>query len=158
MTPTKPTKFERRRLYPYVSGSLGQRLAETCAARGVTESAVVEEALEQYLGGANDLKLVMQRLDRLSGEMRHQKRDLELLSEAFAASLKFSFAHTRPVPEESRMAALALADALYKQFVVHIVQQYSSGARFLDALRCDQVESTKRADHEAMEADRPTEP
>jgi hypothetical protein len=38
------------------------------------------------------------------------------------------------IPEDQRRAARASAESRYKQFVEHVVQQFSGGQRFIDNL------------------------
>ena len=42
----------RTRIHPYVVPEIAHRLAAYCGAKGVTESATVEAAIEQYLDAA----------------------------------------------------------------------------------------------------------
>src|SRR5580658_3270915 len=61
-------------------------------------------------------------------------RDLELLSEAFSVFVRLWFAHTPSVPVDAKPVARSTAESRYKQFVEHVVQQFSGGRRFLDDL------------------------
>jgi hypothetical protein len=124
----------RVRLQPYVEASLAQRLAALCAARGVTETAVVQEALRQHLEGTSDAMLLLRRLDRLGRELGRVQRDVEILSEAFGIWVKLWFAHTPSVAEDARRAARASAEARYAQYVQHVTEQYARGSRFVDDL------------------------
>jgi hypothetical protein len=125
---------------PYLQREESKRLEAHCAATRTSESAVIREALARYFGDApRDGELVMRRLDRvLRGQARTQ-RDLELLTEAFALFVKFWFAHTPAVAEQSRGAARASAEARYGQFVEYVSRQFSAGRRFLDDLPRDLV-------------------
>ena len=134
MSDQKKLRKGRVRLQPYVSAELGQRLMSLCAARGVTETAVVQEALRQYLDGVSDTTLMLRRLDRVGRDVHKNHRDLELLTEAFSLWMKLWFAHTPSIPEEGKRAARTSAEARYKQFVDHLAEQFTGGKRFLDDL------------------------
>jgi len=56
----------RARIHPYLSSELVRRLDEYVAARGMTESAVVAEALHRHLGGMGDRDILYKRLDHMS--------------------------------------------------------------------------------------------
>lgn len=122
------------RLLPYVPAELAECLASLCAATNVTESAVVEGALRQYLDGTSDKMLILRRLDRLGRAVERDHRDLQLLCEAFAVYMRVWFAHTPRMPEDGKRSARMDAESRYKQFVEHVSQQFSGGRRFLDDL------------------------
>lgn len=75
----------RRRIHPYVTPDLAQRLVAYCAAKGITESAAVEAAIEDHLaGGERDNDVILRRLDRIGRASARQQRDLDVLTESFA--------------------------------------------------------------------------
>jgi len=55
----------RVRLQSYVDPATADRVDRFCAAMGMSESALVKSALDQYLAGTSDAALVLRRLDRL---------------------------------------------------------------------------------------------
>jgi hypothetical protein len=135
--PSHPQPGEKRRLLPYVSADLYSRLSEYCAAKGQTQSAVVEAALGDYLNEARDDLLVMRRLDRLGRAQDRTQRDQEIMSLAFGTFLQIWFAHTPSLPPDARDAARRTAASRYKQFLEHTAEQFSHGHRFLDDLPKD---------------------
>jgi hypothetical protein len=130
----KAARSQRVRLHPYVDAPVAKRLACYRTATGVTESAVVQAALCQYLDGQTDAMLVLRRLDRLGRAGARTQRDLEILSEAFAIWVKLWFAHTPNVAEDAKPLARASAEARYRQFVEYVAEQLSGGRRFVDDL------------------------
>jgi hypothetical protein len=129
----------RVRLQPYVEAALAKRIDQFCAATNATESAVVAVALGQYLDGTSDATLLLRRLDRLGRALARSHRDLEFLSEAFSVFLRIWFAHTPTIPENSKGSARESAESRYRQFVEHLVEQFSGGRRFLDDLPHESV-------------------
>jgi hypothetical protein len=105
-----------------------------CAASGIAERAVFEAALQQYIDGTSDMTLMLRRLDRLGRACERIHRDVALSSEAFAVFIRLWFAHTPTLPEDAKPAARSTAESRYRQFVEHVVQQFSGGRRFLDDL------------------------
>jgi len=134
MTKAKSVKNERFRLQRYIDSKTADRLRAHAAARGVSETSLVDDALRQYLDGTSDATLYLRRLDRLGRELRRNQRDLELLSEAFSIWVRLWFAHTPGLPDEAKQAARASAEGRYRQYVEHISSQFSGGKRFLDDL------------------------
>jgi hypothetical protein len=120
------------RLPSYVEPDLAQRIDRFCAASGLSESTLIKSSICQYLDGTSDLTLVIRRLDRLGRAFELFHRDLQLLAEGFAVYVRLWLAHTPLIPEDGRRAARASAESRYKQFVEHVVQQFSGGERFIN--------------------------
>jgi len=135
MSPTRHT----RRIHPYLPPPLHQRLVDHCATRGVTESAVITEALTLHLNGLSDPALLYRRLDRLTRALDRADRELGLLSHSFALFVRVWFAHTQRVPKELRAAAVASAEKRYREFLDAVAARITSGKRFLDDLPQDQI-------------------
>jgi hypothetical protein len=117
-----------------VDPDLADRVDRFCGAMGLSESALVKSALDQYLDGTGDAALLLRRLDRLGRAAARSQRDLELLSEAFAVFIRLWFAHTPNIPEDAKRGARMNAESRYQQFVQHVAEQFSGGRRFLDDL------------------------
>ena len=128
------TKTRRVRVYTRLSDTLRDRLSSYCSASKLTERAVFESALEQYLNGTNDMTLVLRRLDRLGRADERALREVELLSASFAVFVQLWFAHTPSLRDENKAEARSTAKSRYGQFVEYVVQEFSGGRRFVDDL------------------------
>jgi hypothetical protein len=113
---------------------MAQRVDQYCAAMGLSESALIKSSLTKYLDGTNDATLLLRRMDRLGRARERDHRDLEFLSEAFSVFVRLWLAHTPSMPEDAKRSARINAESRYKQFVEHVVQQFSGSRRFLDDL------------------------
>lgn len=123
---------ERQRIQPYISRALSKRLRAYCGAKGATESAVVEAAVQDYLDGdAKDNALIMRRLDRLGRAAIRQERDVAVVSEAFATFVRLWFAHTPEIPEAERGFAVRGAQGRYQKFLDHVAGKFASGSRLV---------------------------
>jgi hypothetical protein len=121
----------RTRIHPYVAREMSRRLAEYSAAKGLTESAVVEAALDEYLdGGEKDGALILRRLDQLGRAAARQQRDLEVLSEAFAVYVRFWAAYLPTLSQSDLDAARREGSQRYERFVEVVSSQLASGSRF----------------------------
>jgi hypothetical protein len=129
----------RVRLQPYLTPELAKRLKLRCAASGMTESAGIAAAIEQWIDDASDRTLLFRRLDRLGRALERLHRDEGFLAEAFSVFVRIWLAHTPSLPEEGRSAARASAEGRYRQFVQHVVQEFSGGRRFIDDLPEERV-------------------
>ena len=122
-----PSKIRRVRVSTRLSVALRDRLSKHCATSGLSERAVIEEALRQYLDGTSDGALILRRLDRLDQAMARDHHDLELLSDGLGI-------RTPGVPEGAKPAARQAAEVQWKQFVAHLADRFSDGHRFTDGL------------------------
>jgi len=127
------SKVRRVRVSARISVSVRDRLTKYCAASGISERAVIENALRQYLEGSSDSALMLRRLDRLQALVGRDHRDLELLSEAFGLYMRSWFlAHSPSVAESSK--AMRVGEGAYKAFAQHLGERFSAGHRFVDDL------------------------
>ena len=123
----------RIRLQSYIESAMGQRLEAFCAAKGLTEGAVVHAALGQYFDGTGDAALVMRRLDRLGRAGERTQRDLELVAETLGLFIQMWLAHTPQLPEDAKASART-APIRFQQFVTRLAEEFSGGHRFIDDL------------------------
>ena len=128
------TKTRSARVWTHLSATLRERLSSYCAASKITERAVFEAAIEQYISGTNDMTLVLHRIDRLYRAADRVHRDVELLSAAFAVFVQLWFAHTPGLREEVKPAAREDAESRYQQFKDYVTQEFAGGRRFMDDL------------------------
>ncbi len=128
-----------KRIHPYVSPDIEQRLHAYCAAKGSTESAVVQAALQDYLDGdLKDNELIVRRLDRLGRAAVRQQRDVDVLSEAFATYVRMWSAYLPELSGPDLAAARSLGTRRYQQFADVVAQQFAGGARLvLDIVKED---------------------
>jgi hypothetical protein len=127
-------KIRRVRVCTRLPIPLRDRLTKYCAASGLSERSVIENALQQYLVGSSDKDLLLRRLDRVDQALGRERHHLELLSEAFGRYLKVWFAAHSPPPEAAKPAARKAAEADYKHFVEHLGREFARGHRFLQDL------------------------
>lgn len=116
---------------------LGPELSERLESLGrdpaTTKSAIVAKAVEAFLEqrGENELdRRYGVRLDRLSRDLGHIRRDAEMILESLALFIRFSItlhAHT-PVPDR---ATQAIAQERFDKFVDQVGRQIASGKRSL---------------------------
>jgi hypothetical protein len=128
------TKTRSARVWTHLSATLRDRLSSYCAASNVTERAVFEAAIEQYISGTSDLTLVLRRIERLYRAADRVHEDVELLSAAFAVFVQLWFAHTPGLREELKPAAREEAESRYQHFKDYVTQEFAGGRRFLNDL------------------------
>jgi integrase len=121
---------------PYVDAELAKQLDVYCAAARVTESAVAQEALREYLDRTSDTTLLLRRLDRLGRAQERTSCDIEILSEAFGIWVEIWFAHTPTVADDLKAIARRSAQGRYAQSLEYVSKRLSGGhvvrARVID--------------------------
>ena len=127
-------KTRSARVWTHLSATLRDRLSSYCAASKITERAVFEAAIEQYISGTSDMTLVLRRIERLCRAAERVHRDVELLAAAFAVFVRLWFAHTPSLREEVKPTARLDAESRYRQFMDYVAQEFTGGRRFLDDL------------------------
>jgi hypothetical protein len=129
------TKVRRVRVCARLSVELRAKFAKYCAARGISERTVIEDALQKHLDGKSDTELLLRRLDQIKRDIALDHRDLELLSEAFGRYMRLWFtAHAPSTVEPGKGAAHAAGETPYRQFVQHLGAHFKQGHRFVNDL------------------------
>ncbi len=148
-------KTRKARVWTHLSATLRDRLSSYCAASNITERAVFEAALEQYISGTSDMTLILRRLDRLGRAADRVHRDVELLSATLAVFVRLWFAHTPSLREEAKPAAREDAESRYRQFMDYVAQEFTGGRRFLDDLPREVIAKDAELDTIAANAGSP---
>jgi hypothetical protein len=129
------TKVRRVRVCARLSVELRDKLARYCAASGISERTVIEDALQKHLGNESDTELLLRRFDLIKRDMARDHRDLELLSEAFGRYMRLWFvAHAPSAADAGKGAARGVAETHYGQFAQHLGTHFKQGHRFIDDL------------------------
>ncbi|MER8961091.1 CopG family transcriptional regulator [Mesorhizobium sp. M0701] len=112
---------------------MSEKLENLSRNPSTTKSAIVAHAVEAFIKrrGENELDhRYGKRLDRLSRDLGHVRRDVEMILESLALFIRFSItlhAHT-PVPDK---ATQAIAQERFEKFVEQVGRQIASGKRSL---------------------------
>jgi len=131
----KITIRRRKNIHPYISDEILKRFKKYCSSMNLTESSVVEAALQKYFDAdSKDFPLLLKRLDRLQRALGRIERDLSMLAEAFSVFVQLWFAHTPKIDEDEKDASKRQAGDRYNQFVDFVASKLTSGHRFIDDL------------------------
>jgi hypothetical protein len=99
------TKVRRVRVGTRLSVELRARLTKYCAASGISERTIIEDALRKHLDSKDETTLFLRRLDRIERALARDHRDLELLSEAFGRYIRLWFTAHAPNTTETGKAS-----------------------------------------------------
>jgi hypothetical protein len=119
----------RVRIQPYVLPATHRKLRAYAAAQNLTDSAVTEAALSEYLERDNfDEPLIVRRLDSVVGALAQLQSDVDIMSKGFGIFARYSFlrAQANTTAEERRRA-----DDTYGAFLARISDEIAAGVRFV---------------------------
>jgi hypothetical protein len=131
----------------YLSEGMAARLAEAAKRPGATKSALVEAALDRFLGSDDDIgdtAAVARHLTGLSRQLEQLDRDLRIANETVALHARFHLAVTPLLPATAQGAACALGAERFEEFAAQVGRRVDQGIPLIRET-IDRV-STARAD------------
>ena len=117
----------------YLDDALTAQLEALAAKPGSSKSAIVADALRQYLArrGAHDIDEALKiRLDRQSRQMDRLERDGQVLLESLALFIRYQLTVTAPLPEPDK-AARAVGQDRFQKFIDQVGRQIAGRRRTL---------------------------
>jgi hypothetical protein len=114
----------------YLSESTAVRLAAAAQHPGATKSALVEAALDRYLGSDDDVcdtATVARCLAGMGRQLEKLERDLRIVNETVALHARFSLATSPPMPEAALRSACALGAERFEEFVTQVGRRIDLG-------------------------------
>lgn len=123
----------RVRIQPYVSPDLHRRLRAYSAANDVTDSAVAEAALGEYLDGDGvDEPMVLRRLDGVVEALAGIQGDVAVVAQALSAMARFLFltAPAAPAPRSDEQV-----ERLHRLFIELIADGLKGGGTLTTQVR-----------------------
>ena len=112
------------RIQPYVPRELDSKLRAYCAAANLTVSAVVTEALVQYMKRDDvDRDLILRRIDGISQPLGKLQHDLDVLARTFATFANFACSFVPAPASGSRERG----NVLFNMILANVSRQLDSG-------------------------------
>jgi len=114
----------------YLSERMAARLAEAAKRPGVSKSALVEAALERFLGSDDDIGNtagVGHHLAGLSRQIEQLDRNLRIANETVALHARFHLAVTPLLPVAAQGAACALGAQRFEEFAAQVERRVDRG-------------------------------
>ena len=115
----------------YLDNDLTIQLEVLSAKPGSSKSAIVADALRQYLSrrGTRDLDEALKiRLDRQTRQIERVERDLQVVLETLALFIRYQFSVTAPLPEPDK-AMRAVAQERFQKFIDQVGRQIAGQRR-----------------------------
>lgn len=114
----------------YLDDELTAKLEALAAKPGTSKSAIVADALRNYLArrGARELDdLLKVRLDRVTTQLGRMGRDIQILLESLALFVRYEFTVTAALPASDEAAARAVAQDRYQAFIEQVGRRIAGG-------------------------------
>ena len=116
------------RIQPYLSRELEKKLRAYTTARSLTVSAVVADALGQYLERDEvEEALLVRRLEGVTHAVEQVGRDLEALAVGFGRFVQYSLCSA---PDQVDDKVVRRAQGLYRTFLDRVAEQLRAGTTF----------------------------
>ena len=118
----------------YLSEAMAARLAEAAERPGATKSALVEAALERFLGSDDDVgdtSSVGRHLAGLSRQIEQLDRNLRVANETVALHARFHLAVTPILPAATQGAACALGAQRFQEFAAQVGRRVDHGVSLI---------------------------
>lgn len=114
----------------YLSEGMAARLAEAAKRPGATKSALVEAALDRFLGSDDDIgdtATVAHHLAGLKRQLEQLDRNLRITNETAALHARFHLAVTPLLPVTAQGAACALGAERFEEFAAQVARRVDHG-------------------------------
>ena len=131
----------------YLSERVAARLAEAAKSPGATKSALVETALDCFLGSDDDISdtaAVARHLVGLSRQLEELDRNLRIATETAALHARFHLAVTPPMPAGEQVAACVLGAERFEEFATQVGRRVDLGVPLIRET-IDRVSATRTA-------------
>lgn len=118
------------RIGVYLSERMATRLAAAAKRPGVTKSALVEAALEQFLGtedASEESPSVERRLASMSAQLEQFDRNLRIVNETVTLHARFHLAVTPMIPAAAQSGACALGAERFEEFAAQVSRRAHLG-------------------------------
>ena len=118
------------RIGVYLSEHLAARLAAAAKRPGATKTALVEAALDRFLGSEGDIvdtAAVARRLASMSRQLEHLDRDLKIVNETVALHARFHLAVAPMLPSAAQPSACALGSERFDEFATQVGRRLHQG-------------------------------
>jgi hypothetical protein len=119
----------------YIDRAIADALEALAAGNHGNKSRLVNDALAAWLARRGDHQLdelVKPRLDRITRELGHVRRDIDVVLESLALFVRYQLMVTAPLPEADA-AAVAVGRDRFESFIAQVGRQLASGRRTLGA-------------------------
>jgi hypothetical protein len=114
----------------YLSERMAARLAEAAKRPGATKSALVEAALDRFLGSDDDIgdtATVARHLAGLKRQLEQLDRNIRITNETAALHARFHLAVTPLLPVTAQGAACALGAQRFQEFAAQVARRADHG-------------------------------
>jgi hypothetical protein len=117
----------RHQLKFRVEPDFAMQVKAYCAGKNITETALCQAALEQYLAGTGVQDVQLRRLDRIALELSRLGAGLELLGETLGTFVRLWLAHNPEIDDINKPAAQRDVARRFRRFMAIVVRTIREG-------------------------------
>jgi hypothetical protein len=135
------------RIGVYLSERMAARLAVAAKRPGVTKSALVEAALDHFLGSDDDVgdaTTLARHLGGLTRQLEQLDRSVRIVNETVALHARFHLAVTPVLPAKAQKTACALGAERFEEFAAQVERRVHLGTSLMGETM-DRLHSTPPA-------------
>jgi predicted transcriptional regulator len=134
----------RSPLHLSIDADLHEQLNQLVKNPGSSKSAIVSDALRDFLGRGATAELddrLRSRLDKVSTHLNRLERHQRILIETVAVYIRFHFSVLPPMPESEQAAGRALAEERFQAFIEQVGRRLAGGRSVASDLFVQEAET-----------------
>jgi hypothetical protein len=133
-TSNRKERIMRAQIHPRLPADVTKRVRTFAAAKGSSQSSVIEAALASYLDDSGERAVILRRLDRLSRAIRKVNRDVTIVADALSIFIQVWLVQTNRIPDHERVRAEQNAEKRFAHFKEQLAGRMATGRSFIGDL------------------------
>lgn len=127
-------RVRRAQIHPRLLADTAKRVRTVAAAKGSSQSSVIEAALASYLDDSAERAVILRRLDRLSRAIGKVNRDVSIVADALSIFIQVWLVQTSRIPDHERIKAEQNAERRFTHFKEQLAGRIATGRSFIGDL------------------------
>lgn len=111
-----------------------QQIKYIAQERGVTEGAIVEAALRDYLGKTENEDILLRKSDKISRQIERFRREQRVLMEVLSSYIRVYLTHAQEIPELEKSEAELKGARKFTRFMELVAKTLDENKPFFDEL------------------------
>jgi len=121
----------RAQIHPRLPADVTKRVRTFAAAKGSSQSSIIEAALANYLDDSGERAVILRRLDRLARAIRKVNRDVTIVAEVLSIFVQLWLAQTSRIPDHERIRAEQNAEKRFTHLKEQLAGRMATGRSFI---------------------------
>jgi hypothetical protein len=140
-------RIVRAQIHPRLPAQVTKRVRSFAAAKGSSQSSVIEAALASYLDDSSERAVILRRLDRLARAIAKVNRDVTIVADALSIFVQVWLTQTNRLQDHERVKAEQNAERRFAVFKEQLAGRMATGRSFIaDLVREGRIAAAEGAD------------